>query len=1073
MKNIYIALLLLLLSSFYNLKAQSFTFEASTVPAEWTSLNGSLSLSKEHYKDGIQSLCWETSGKSVLEFTFPEFSTGSNSAYMQIYSPTVTEDTLKVEFINAGTTKRTANYILNYKGWREFHRAYTEYSATLSTPITSVKITLLPASTGSRKIYFDKINLNATTNSKKIPGSMWVYDKEYMNLNSLTVEPLTLYDNYRNKVDVPLTTPTDQELYSLAKIRGIFKKSPVAGSSSDVSAAKNYVASLNIVRNPDGSVRGKIIDTSVTGLTDNNMADIFEKLEVLAADALVNDATKPIFNDFLDHILDQGIGEGCCYQTKPQVYAPIRKDVCPRILNLLPACTNEQKTEVLKLSKWLSFYGKLYDSPDTYLTRLNSDILYNYLPLIFGIALASSDDAVAVREMKCVKRFLERNTEYVPGDLDILKVDGTGFHHNSHYNNYMYAYQPWIDHIYNLKGTSFKISPDSYQRLKKAIISLYTMATTSTDDYKQTALSLSGRIPFGVSQRRINFTKTQFDKLIQIGADCMNIPVDEELAAAYNFFFKTTKYNVPEKKYEGFFQFNYSPLGIYRRNNWVVTMRSPSKILWGAEIYSAQNVLGRYHCHGSLEVNYSGPTLAYSGYPTNSTGGGWDWNVVPGATTVHYTSWKEMMAYQTNSSSPWREFNQFTKTKDYSGALAWDDCGMYSCDFDQLDTWRSTYQAFKPTNLTFKKSMFAFDDMVLSIGSDISSSGSYDNSMITATNLFQCIISSVVGNLTINGNAITYPHTTSLDNSVDNWILSPTGTGFIIPKNNDVVDVKYISQTTPKSNGSDYASPTTTSKAAKAYFNHGIKPTNKNYSFILIPGTNQTKMQALMTQYQNNSEAFFKIHSHTNILHSVTYTPKGITAYSAFQPLDNLAYGIFNSTDSPLMLMEKLDSTSTSKTLSVAACNPNLNPKPTALYHWVSAPKTTTITLDGEWTEINSSPKVEFLSPYENKTQVKLTFQDGESLYFLAQSVSTGIMSGKEDAWFTYYKQDQNLVINLSSYDPNGVLITLTSLDGRTVNQIRSNDNSIIIDVSKYQKGILICTVSTSQKTKMFKFLNN
>ena len=86
MKNKFYILFLLLGLFTINIQAQTFTFEESTVPANWTvHQNGTLALSTEHYKEGLQSLCWETNGTASLTVSFTGFiaSTG-NSAFLQI-----------------------------------------------------------------------------------------------------------------------------------------------------------------------------------------------------------------------------------------------------------------------------------------------------------------------------------------------------------------------------------------------------------------------------------------------------------------------------------------------------------------------------------------------------------------------------------------------------------------------------------------------------------------------------------------------------------------------------------------------------------------------------------------------------------------------------------------------------------------------------------------------------------------------------------------------------------------------------------------------------------------------------
>lgn len=79
-----------------------------------------------------------------------------------------------------------------------------------------------------------------------------------------------------------------------------------------------------------------------------------------------------------------------------------------------------------------------------------------------------------------------------------------------------------------------------------------------------------------------------------------------------------------------------------------------------------------------------------------------------------------------------------------------------------------------------------------------------------------------------------------------------------------------------------------------------------------------------------------------------------------------------------------------------------------------------------------------------------------------------------EKSLFTYCKRGQNLIIDLSeSALSEPVTVTLTTIDGRSARQTYNNANEIAIDISTYQKGIIICTVSVGKEIEYFKFLNN
>lgn len=1054
-----LTILLLAIIPLFPLIAQTFNFEATDVPSGWSVTGGSsLSISTEHFKEGSRSLCWETNESAMLTVTFPSFtaSTG-NSAFLQIYTPEITNDTLVVEFFNNANIRRTAKFLLNYSGWREFNRAYTEYITNISFTATSVRMTLKPTSSSPRKIYFDDVRFNQSTAATRVLGSHWVLDINFFTANNAQL------NLFANPIDIAIESPTQAELDALAALRNQFSRTPAAGNATNLNAAKTFATGMNIVRNPDGTVRGNVVDMSATALTTAVVTDYVNKLEMLAAEGLKDAPTLVLFRDLLDHLMDQGFGEGVSFSIRSNDYTASR-NIPSKLLNLLPACTPQQKTEVLKLVRWISYYGMLYEPENTYLQSLNSDVVYLYLPYMMDVAIFQLDNAVAVREMKAFKRFLERNTEYVPGGGDIFKPDGTGFHHGTHYNNYMYSYQTWAEYIYYLKGTPFRISLSAYERFKKAVLAKYTMATLDVNNTRHYANTLAGRNPFGPGIQ-VFYSRNLFEDLVDIGGDVLGTTIDEELAGAYNYFFKSTKYSVPDNSYEGFHQFNYSPMGIYRKANWVATMRAPTTKFWGAEIYSKENRFGRYQSHGTLEITYSG-TSATSGYP-GSTGGGWDWNVVPGTTTVHYTSWQEMMPNKNTTD----RFDQYTKTKNFSGALSWDDCGIFATDFDQGDNWGS--QRFTPTNLVFKKSMYAFDNMIISLGSNIGSSGTYSTSMITATNLFQNLISPLSGPVLLNGAEISRPNTVTLPGGQDNWMISPQGTGYFIPQGNDEIKLIHDTQKTPYETGSDYTSPVTSANAAKAYINHGVKPTAKKHTFVVVPATNSSEMQILSAQMANNGGSIYQIHTQNEYLHAITYKPRNITAYTFFGASFNLTFGVVKSSTGEHLLMHRPDDVTGRQYF--AASNPNLKPVNDAVFGWKSTTTQATLTLAGEWLPLHESNGVQFHAPSNGETQLTLTFKDGEPLYFAVKNPDdTGLDITTKSTWIKYKNNNDYLWLIPSENLGPDTTVSIYSAVGKLIYQrnVNTGNETIAIRISDFEKGIYICKVQLSGgKTATFKWV--
>jgi hypothetical protein len=92
-----------------------------------------------------------------------------------------------------------------------------------------------------------------------------------------------------------------------------------------------------------------------------------------------------------------------------------------------------------------------------------------------------------------------------------------------------------------------------------------------------------------------------------------------------------------------------------------------------------------------------------------------------------------------------------------------------------------------------------------------------------------------------------------------------------------------------------------------------------------------------------------------------------------------------------------------------------------------------------------------------------------------SKSSETNSLKTIENEWLSYRIENQKLILQLSASDLTSgpVYVTLTTMDGKIVRQIFKQSDSVEIDISGYRKGIMICTVTTSDGTKSIKFLNN
>ena len=1045
--------------AFIEMKAQTlFTFE-DAVPSEWVVEGGKLALTGQTYKEGESSLEWTANANSTITFPLVFKALSTNGTLFYIYSPKITNDTITISFISGNTTKRRANILCNFIGWREFNRAYTEYKTQSATNMTQVKFALklnknIP---GDRKILFDKMEFDNTTNlGTKVHGPHMLLDRQYLKGETSYLE---LYAFER---DIPLTQPSSEELTGLKLIRERQVRTPATPTLLQTRRALDFVNALKIVENSDGTLSGKPIDITYGGLTDSYIQSVFVHLTNLS----VSETYRETFVKAVRYILDQGIGEGCNYfMSSTMNFYTAGMGIPANVLDVAYACEGDLRQRLLDFVKWFCYYNEVYRPVETYRANLISDYVYLYLSHFPAIAALQTDDAVAVRELKAVKRYIERNTEYTPGSKGILKPDGTGFHHNSHYNNYMYSYMPWTQCMWGMKGTSFRIDEDAYERFKKAVLSVYIMATKSPlDGNHYFANSFAGRNAFG-SGISLAYSKEHFKQLIEVGDDIKGS--DMELKAAYNYFFESDEYGGSMADYSGFYAFNYSPAAIFRKDNWVVSMRSITSKFWGAEIYSGQNRFGRYQSHGSLDILYDG-SLASNGYPTNSAVGGWDWNVIPGTTTVHYTSWLDMMP----GGSTTQRFDQYSKEKNFSGALSFGSNGIFTSDFDQIDKWGNA-ECYVPTNLEFKKSMFAFGDIIICMGSDITSWGAYSDDMITATNLFQNIVTDFVGDVVVNGEVMQQGEY-RLTSDIDNWFITPAGTGYFVPKGNDPIVFKYGEQVTPSQTGADCANPTGTAVVAKAYIDHGVKPSEVNDIFVVVPATTKNKMLDFFQKMQNNGDKLFRVEAQSSNLHALTYFPDNTTAYAFYDATSGLDFGIVKATTFRHLLMVKRDVTS--NRYKFAVCNPDLCPESDVDYVWHSTPTSTTLTINGSWDLVTPVEGVAIQSRTNTETLINVTMKEGEPVYFdLKDPNDTGVRDYISDRNHIRIERVSDGVKFIFDYPINSAMdVKVVSVDGKVLfsDFLHFRDKfEYFIPKEFFTKGMNIVRLVYGGEVKTFKLI--
>jgi len=977
----------LLLFCFYSY-AQDESFENTTVPTNWiTTPGGTLSTSSDHYKLGNKSLEWSWTANDILVVSDLQtnglvvsevlgYFEGMFRAWVYNTSK-ISSLPLTFEFYDTtGTLQFYYDFQLNFTGWRAASASYkTEMSGNKSSSdIATLKIKA--PSSGSGTFYFDYIDFTLGRNLSRgadyqlpfIPRkpNHW-YDMAYLQTLPKTIA---------------LITPTSQVLAEFNLIKQAYD-SRILGTTIGSSALANAVNKYNALN--ISYIGGNITGKPLYGKdfpSSQNIGAVDEFISIFARDykQTSNTASLTYFLNTVRYFLDQGYAEGSEMETTHHIGYTFMK---------LPGAIHLMKDELIvaglweearKMVEWYSavdiiWHPTAFDSNmDDAITRTMS---------ILGCCLYKTTDDEKVQYLKGYKSYIENWLTTYPTQGEGLKVDYSGFHHEIYYAGYAIpGYNNLTVGLNHLLG-GYQISTGKKDILKNALL-LARIITSNSDG----PIWFGGRHPFPHTP-------------ITSGLKNLGLadPVDEQLLGAYNFITggdSDTNSYATEVSPTGFWQVNYSNLGTYRQDDWVVNMKGFNKYFKGNEIYSTANRYGRYQSYGTIEVLYDGGNVN-SGFNLN----GWDWNKPPGTTTIHM-SWADLVAVNAindeKTDSNFAASLRFKASENaYIDSKLEGSYGVFGMNFTQKQNTPSHNPTF-----TFKKSTFSFDGKIICLGSNINND---DTGNITATNLFQNYLNSTSSPILINNTATTtFPYNGTLSNTDDHWLMDAVNTGYYIkPGNSIVIDRK--NQDSPNQNGNGTF---TNDNFASAYINHGTSPLDAGYEYVIIPETNASAMATFESNMQNSSTAFYEVIQKDSEAHIVKYND--MYGYALFELCNFSNSGPVKRNDTPCLVM----TSQTGTTMNLTLVDPNMN---FAENKGGSQSTTIDITLNGYWTLNSNQGGSVVLSQGTDETTLTISAKDGLPVDMELQSSMTAT------TYAPFYYEDFNAhgyTIQTTS-DPNNI----------------------------------------------------
>ncbi len=918
------------------MQAQIISFEEELLP-EFISASetSQIKLTDKRFINGKQSLEWDwqpgdslTLDKKLYYYTpkeaFQAYGRKSWTVFSGwIYNEKASDGELKFEFGSGSEFTMK----LNFTGWRSpgvaFHR---DMQGMTSAEMDGLTLTVENASEAG-KIYIDRLMVSIDD-----------YRYQWSDNHVKTAETVPEID-YELPEQLPAATA--EEVASLAKV----KQGLLDYYLADFKASKKMVKSIRKkyqaynLKKEDGVISGAHLVTKKQltiyqkeRLSEQdkhlvheyvNLRKYVELMEKIAQvwnnsdDAEIRQEMLDKYLLMSEHLLDQGFTHGSSLVATHHWGYSGRSWYSSMLLMEKPL----HEAGLLKpIHASLLWYAREFKERgfDMRVGPKSSDMdYYNTLALAhIAMLLTEEGEDRQVALMHKFAKFISGNMEQTPvGYGDGFRPDGTAFRHKGNYPGYSFAaFKSAANIAYLLSDSSFELSEPARQYLKKVMLAARVYSNPNP------GVGTNGRRPFfNVSLKKVT---EGYRWLALAGVDGSG--VDKELAEAYLRLLeeqpKKAKSDLSqqftaESHPQGAYTFNYAAMGIYRHNDKMVTMKGFNRYVWSSEIYHNANRYGRYQSHGSVQIQKWGAEKEF-GYDEN----GWDWNRMPGATTIHLP-WEKLEAPRKHTTMLLND-SRFSGATDLKGKY-----GAFGFTLENPDKWPD----FIDPSFTAKKSVFSFEDRLVLVGSNITNSNS---KFPTETTLFQYGLTDKTQPLWLNGQLINeFPFEAQLEKG--DWLIDGMGNGYYVVKGGEV-NVRRQEQ---ESRDNQKKQPTF-GNFASAWIDHGNAPSGGEYEYIITLDATPEKMQQLAEQMQEEESRPYEIIRQDGAAHIVRDKTTGVTGYTAFtfvRTSDQWVRSI--STSSVVMVKGSADK------LEMSVANPDLNMEK----HTLSQVVPVSVTLKGAW----------------------------------------------------------------------------------------------------------------------------
>jgi len=941
---------LFLFSSLSSSYAQLVGFEESVPQTFKVAGKGELKTSSLFYKEGKSSLEWDFQPGSTLDVQVSPLSLNAKKEQqfgitLWIYNEKPQQDSVRFEFLNeAGEVSYWFSYHLQAAGWRACWISFAYMNGNKKDKNIVGYRLVAPQREG--RIFLDrltfpekKMNLR-TTPDQQLPTNnglsnrdlwhwclVWKWEKQSYDI------PLLSKLTSRQKKDLKtieqrLTDFLDVKKAPQGQVNAAYKTFEKAAITP--SAAGTGFTGMPVVA-PDEQDKKK---------GEMSWNDIETMLAGFAYDACYNqnETSKKNYFTVFDYAIDQGFAFGSGMGTNHHYGYQIRKIYTTAWLMRNEIYKHPHRDVYLST---LRFWAALQETRQP-CSPGRDELLDSWHTLLMAKLISAMMFPDANRQEQALNglsRWLSSSLRYTPGTIGGIKVDGTTFHHGGVYPGYTTGVLATIGQfIAFTNGTDFELTEEARQHIKSAFIAMRNYC-----NFYEWGIGISGRHPFG---GKMGSEDIEAFANIALSGDLSGRgdAFDHGLAADYlrlirngdtpNARFFKKEGIQPAQAPQGFFVYNYGSAGIFRWADWMVTLKGYTTDVWGAEIYAKDNRYGRYQSYGSVQIMGKGNPVSRAG--SGFVQEGWDWNRLPGTTTIHLPF--ELLDSPLKGTTMARSEENFSGSSSLGGMN-----GMFAIKLMERD-----YDNFT-SDFVARKSVFCFDNRMICLGTGITNSNA---DYPTETTLFQT---------KFNGKE------PKADND-DYWLHDGYDNYY------HVVDGTVRSQVADQESRHEKTREKTAGKFSSAWIEHGKAPKDGTYEYMVLIQPSAAELDELQ------KTPAYEVLQRDQMAHVVYDKKTGITGYATFEAYQPVNDQFIVSIPAETMVMYDKES---DNRIRLSVCDPNLNlAEKTYTTKEPSRPIRKKIVVKGIW--MLPSPQEGVQLEYEgNNTLLNVTCQHGQPVEML------------------------------------------------------------------------------------------